>query len=189
MERYKIKHKLVKQFLNYCPECKIYHSSALKKCPICKKTLRSFFLKYCLISLFKKALCLLIILSLCLYGTYGIQVNERVQYKDGLNLLINKRFRAGWVRIKGALIKNPLYKYVKPLVGKIKGRRLKIKKEYVLQGIYFDTDRKNSAIINDKVVFEGDSLGDFKIIKINKDSVDIENNGKQENIKFCGTWN
>jgi hypothetical protein len=123
------------------------------------------------------------------YGTYGIQKNERTQYKEGFNLLINKKFRAGWKEIKGALIKNPLNKYAKPLVKVIKGRSPEIKKEqYTLQDIYFDTVRKGSAIINDKIVFEGESLGDFKIIKISKDSVDIETNGKQRNIKFGRTW-
>jgi type II secretory pathway component PulC len=189
MEKYKLRHKLSKEFLKYCPECKIYHPSALKKCPICKKVLRSFFLKYYATARFKELLCFFIIFSLFLYGTYGIQVKERTEYKQGFNLLINKKFRVGWEKVKGALIKNPLYNYLKPLIGISKGKAREVKKEYVLKEIYFDTDRRNSAMINDKIVFEGDSMGGFKIIKISKDSVDIETNGVQENIKFCGTWN
>jgi len=52
-----------------------------------------------------------------------------------------------------------------------------------LEGIFVDTSGKNSAIINGKVVFEGDNIGDIKVEKINKDSVDISANGLKKNVK------
>ncbi|MFA6129896.1 MAG: hypothetical protein WC731_02810 [Candidatus Omnitrophota bacterium] len=192
------KGKLEKQFLKYCPKCNEYFPTPWKVCPTCKKTLRSFFWRYYLveifktaIGLFKKILSPIVILLVCAFGTYGIQVNERSQYTNGFNLLINKKFQAGWEEIRGALTKNPLYKYVKSKIEGTKGKNLEIKKEqYALQDIYFDANNKrNSVLINNKVVFEGDTMGDFRIIKVNVDSVDIEINGKQENVRFGKTWN
>jgi len=192
------KGKLEKQFLKYCSKCDEYFPTAWKACPTCKKALRSFFWRYYLaeifktvIGLFKKILSPVVILLVCVFGTYGIQVNERAQYADGFNLLINKKFQAGWEEIRGALAKNPLYKYAKSKIGGAKGKDPEIKKEqYSLQDIYFDADIKiNSVLINNKVIFEGDTMGDFKIIKVNVDSVDIEINGKQENVRFGKTWN
>lgn len=52
-----------------------------------------------------------------------------------------------------------------------------------LEGIFYDAKGKSSALINSRVVFEGDSVGNAKIYKINEDSVDIEVNGEKENIK------
>jgi len=195
-------HKLNKKFLKYCPGCKAYLPNVWKECPTCKKGLRNLFLQYYAVGLskkaigvFKKALPLIIILSLCVYGTYGIQKNERMQYKHGYNLLIKKEFRAGWEEIKDALAKNPLYKYVQSLIGgakdNVKSTVSEIKKEhYALRDIYFDINgKKNSALINNKVVFEGDSMDGFKVTKVNMDSIDIETEGKQENIKFGRTWN
>lgn len=49
--------------------------------------------------------------------------------------------------------------------------------------IFFDTNGKSSAIINGKVIFEGDSIGDIKLEKVNKDSVDIVANGQRRNVK------
>lgn len=53
-----------------------------------------------------------------------------------------------------------------------------------LDGIFVDAGGKSSAIINNKVVFEGDSMGDIKVDKINKDSVDIIVNGEKKNIRI-----
>ena len=203
MERNKLKHKLDKQFLKFCSRCKVYYPSRTRICPVCRKTLTSYFLKYYLMTSFKRALFVLFILLLCVCVTFGIQKNERAKYANGVNLLINKKFPEGWKEIKGALFLNPLYKYVKPLTGQsnekkpepqenkpeIKKFRPELKRnEYILQEIYFDASGKNSAMINDKVIFEGDSLGNFKIIKINRDSIDIETQGKQENKKFGRIW-
>ena len=187
MDRYKLDAK----FLKFCPTCKKYFPNAWKECPTCKKALRNIFLKYYVVGPFKKVLSPFIIILLCVYSTYGIQVKERVNYVNGFNLLINKKFGPGWGEIRGALSKNPLYKYARSLVGGIKGKISEAKKErYTLREIFFDvSSKRNSALINDKIVFEGDSMGDFKIIKINIDSVDIETDGKQRNIKFSTTWN
>jgi len=187
MDRYKLDRK----FLKSCPTCKKYFPNAWKECPTCKKVLRSIFLKYYVVEPFKKVLSPFAIILLCVYSTYGIQSKERVNYINGFNLLINKEFGAGWGEIRGALTKNPLYNYVRSLVGGIKGKISEAKKErYILREVFFDVNSKrNSALINDRVVFEGDSVGDFKIIKINIDSVDIETDGKQRNIKFSTTWN
>lgn len=200
------KRKLDKRFLKYCPGCKMYLPSAWKECSACKKALKSFFLRYYLIEIFKKAIELfkkalspIVILLLCVAATYGIQVNERARYVNGFNLLINKEFRSGWEEIRAALTKNPLYKYVKSSSERAKETKPEVKKEldapevkneqYALQDIYFDSgNKKNSVLINNKVVFEGGSLGDLKIIKINVDSVDIEIKGEQKNIRFGEIW-
>ncbi|MDD5562060.1 MAG: hypothetical protein PHT50_08065 [Candidatus Omnitrophica bacterium] len=185
------KHKLDRRSLKYCPTCKIYFPNAFKKCATCKKALKSFFLKYYLVGPFKKALFPLIILLLFVCGTYGIQVNERGKYISGFNLLRNKQFAAGWEEIIDALARNPLYKYAKSLTVHIKGKVRQVRKEqYTLREIYFNVNsKKNSAFINNKIVFEGDNMDDFKVIKINIDSIDIETDGKQRNIKFGSTWN
>lgn len=198
--------KLDKGFLKYCPRCKMYLPSGWKECSACKKALKSFFLRYYLIEIFKKvielfkrALSPIVILLLCVAATYGIQVSERTQYVNGFNLLINKEFRAGWEEIRAALTKNPLYKYVKSSSERAKEKKPEVKNEpdapevksgqYALQDIYFDSGNgKNSVLINNKVVFEGGSLDDLKVIKINVDSVDIEINGEKRNIRFGETW-
>jgi len=191
------KRKLNKNLLKYCTACKEYFPNAWRNCPTCKKELKSFYLEYYVIGffrkvigIFKRILFFIIIIFLCMYGTYGIQKNERTQYIRGFNLLISKKFRAGWEEIKGALIENPLYKYVKSLTGGVPGKGPEVKKEkYSLRDVYFDINsKKNSALINSRVVFEGDSMGDFKVIRINIDSIDIETNGKAENIKFGRSW-
>ena len=177
--------KLDKQFLKFCPRCKIFHPSVYKECPICRKALRSLFLKYYLGALFRRILFPLIVFFLCVYSTYGIQINERAQYKRGLQLLMNRKFGAGIQEISSALAKHPLPKAVKQLAGKIKGKGMKIKEDLcVLQAIFFDISSKSSALINNKIVFEGDNIGEIKVVKVNVDSVDIEINGKIENIKF-----
>ena len=206
--------KLDKKFLKFCPVCKAYFPNIWKECLTCRKALKSLYLEYYVIGFFRKVigalkivLPLAIIISLCLYGTYGIQVKERAQYIRGFTLLINKKIPAGWEEIKGALIENPLYKYAKSLTGGVKGEAargtkgeviegvksnvLEFKKEqYILRDIFFDINsKKNSALINNNVVFEGDSMGDFKLIKVNIDSIDIEIKGTQENIKFGSIWN
>ena len=52
-----------------------------------------------------------------------------------------------------------------------------------LQGISFDPATRSSAIINGKVVFEGDSVSGIIVDKINRDSVDIVVNGEKKNIR------
>lgn len=53
-------------------------------------------------------------------------------------------------------------------------------------GVFIDKGGKNYAIVNDEVVREGITIDDVKIIKINKDSVDIEVNGENKNIRLGG---
>jgi hypothetical protein len=52
-----------------------------------------------------------------------------------------------------------------------------------IEGIFFDPTARSLAIINGKVFYEGDIVGNAKIKKINKDSVDIEVDGEEKNIK------
>ena len=51
-----------------------------------------------------------------------------------------------------------------------------------LDGVLVDASGRSSAIINNKIVFEGDVIDGIKIDKINKDSVDIVVNGQKKNI-------
>lgn len=52
-----------------------------------------------------------------------------------------------------------------------------------LKGIIWDSQRPY-AIIGDKVVIEGDYLDNKKVLKINKNSVVLDNNGRQEVLKI-----
>jgi len=52
-----------------------------------------------------------------------------------------------------------------------------------LDGVFVDPNGKNSAIVNGKVVFEGDNINGITIDKISKDSVDITANGEKQNIR------
>jgi len=51
--------------------------------------------------------------------------------------------------------------------------------ENVLKGIIWDS-QKPFAIIGDSVVMEGDYVDNKKVIKIDKDAVILDNNGKEE---------
>ena len=52
-----------------------------------------------------------------------------------------------------------------------------------LDGIFVDANGKYKAMMNGNPISEGDNIGDVKINKINKDSVDIIVNGQMRNIK------
>lgn len=52
-----------------------------------------------------------------------------------------------------------------------------------LKGIIWDA-QKPFALIGDKVVSEGDLIDNKKVIKINKDSVVLNNNGQEEVLKL-----
>ena len=52
-----------------------------------------------------------------------------------------------------------------------------------VEGILIGADGKYKAMVNGKVVSEGSYIGDVKIEKINKDSLDIMVNGQAKNIK------
>lgn len=53
-----------------------------------------------------------------------------------------------------------------------------------LDGIFLDAGGKDSAIINGKVVFKGDTVNGIIVDKINKDSVDMIVNGNKKNIRI-----
>ena len=184
------KQELGGKLLKFCPGCKRYFPKVWKECPSCKKALKNIFFNYYIAGPFKKVFLPFILILLCVYGTYGIQVNERLEYSKGASLILKGKFAAGWDKIRGALVENPLYKYGKPLAGRIKNRVKETgNKQYTLRDIYFDASSGiNSALINNRIVFEGDDLGDFKVIKINSGSIDIEAGGEQRNIKFASSW-
>lgn len=52
----------------------------------------------------------------------------------------------------------------------------------VLTGIMYDAGGRSSAIVSGKVVYEGDLIGDARVKRINRDSVDIEANGEEKTI-------
>lgn len=52
-----------------------------------------------------------------------------------------------------------------------------------LDGIFFDSNGKNLAIINGKIYHESDSIGNAKIERINKDSIDIIVDAQKKNVK------
>ena len=59
----------------------------------------------------------------------------------------------------------------------------------ILEGIIVKANSSNKAMVNSQLVSEGDNIGEGKIEKINKDSVDITVNGQKKNIKVgekCG---
>lgn len=55
--------------------------------------------------------------------------------------------------------------------------------ENVLKGIIWDS-QKPFAIIGDSVVMEGDYIDNKKVIKIDKDAVILDNNGKEEILRL-----
>lgn len=58
------------------------------------------------------------------------------------------------------------------------------KTDVALEGVFVDESGKNLAIIKGIIYREGDSIGDIKIEKIDKDSVNIIVNGQKKNIKI-----
>jgi tetratricopeptide (TPR) repeat protein len=83
---------------------------------------------------------------------------------------------------------DPLYQAMKKQLG-LPGTALIKNKEYCkdclsLEGIFYEANGKSSAIINDKVVFEGDTVDGIIVDKINRGSVDIIINGEKKNIRI-----
>lgn len=184
------RHRLNKKFLKYCPGCKVYQPSALTKCPLCKKYLEDLLPEYQIVHFFIDIGYCLIIILLCFLFTYVAQKDERAQYAKGFNLLINKDFSGGWKEIKGALNKNPVVRLADPLVTIVKIKSSKINdKNYNLQEIFYNTDNRDSAMINNKIVFEGESVDDYKVAQVHEDSIDIEKSGEIQNIKVGSSWN
>jgi len=55
--------------------------------------------------------------------------------------------------------------------------------ENILKGIIWDS-QKPYAIIGDSVIMEGDYIDNKKVIKIDKDAVILDNNGKEEILRL-----
>lgn len=166
---------------------------------MCKKPLRGLFFRYylghCLAHPLLIILRLLLVALLCLGVTYGIQVDQRPRYIDALNRLKTGDIVLGWQQIRFALAEHPLYKYARSLAGGSKNKVERItpdapKGSYTLKVIYFDAsgNKPNSALINDRILLEGESMGNFKLVRVNTGSIDIESEGKQKNIKFSASW-
>jgi len=192
-------YKLDKKFLKICVACGKHYPNALKECPVCKKPLRGLFFRYylghCLARPLLITLRLLFVVLLCLGVTYGIQVDQRPRYIEAFSRLKTGDFLSDWQQIRLALAEHPLYKYARSLTA---GSKSKIdgitpdapKGSYTLKVIYFDAsgNKPNSALINDRILFEGESMGNFKLVRVNTGSIDIESAGKQKNIKFSASW-
>ncbi len=62
------------------------------------------------------------------------------------------------------------------------------KADITLEGIYADKKGKNLAIINGEVYYEGDSVGDAKVEKINEHSVELIINGEKIILKVGSSF-
>lgn len=65
----------------------------------------------------------------------------------------------------------------------ISGIISEVKGSTELRGIIWDS-RRPFALIGDRVIVEGDSIDGKKVLKINKDSVVLDNRGKEEVLKL-----
>jgi len=166
---------------------------------VCRRPLKGLFFRYylgrCLARPLLVILRLLFVVLLCLGVTYGIQFDQRPRYIDAFNRLKTGDLLSGWQQIRFALAEHPLYKYARSLVSgskpKIEGLAPDVPKgNYTLKVIYFNVSgsKPNSALINDRILLEGESMGNFKLIRVNTGSIDIESEGKQRNIKFSASW-
>lgn len=62
-----------------------------------------------------------------------------------------------------------------------------VKADTILKGIIWDT-HSPYALVGDRVIIEGDYLDNKRVIKINKDSIVLDNNGEEEVIGLEGIY-
>jgi len=53
-----------------------------------------------------------------------------------------------------------------------------------LEGIVWDPDGGSVAMVNGMILKEGDQIGDFKILKIENDRIQLDANGEQRYLKL-----
>jgi Sec-independent protein translocase protein TatA len=112
--------------------------------------------------------------------SYIFNIKEDVkQYRNGLRPASNTR--AGLVSLSSDIKESRavLDSYLNEDFSRKPAEQEKIT-SVKLEGILFDSTGKGSAIMNGQVLYEGDSVENARIIKINKDSVEVAVDGKNK---------
>ena len=110
--------EILKNYSKYCPRCKAYLPTVYLECPDCRGALGSSQTHY-LTQKIGSFVIWVLIFSCLWVGTYGVQKNERINYRNSVVDLFHGQLSSASDEFGRAFSVNPAYLFVTDSIVKI----------------------------------------------------------------------